>query len=330
MKDQSPRLTISARHEVWPLKNPFVISRGAKTAANVVVATVSDGTYSGSGEAVPYARYGETVEGVIAAIEGAQFYDRANLQKQLPPGAARNALDCALWDLEAKQRQTTVASQAGVSVLKPLLTAFTLSLGAPADMAAAARAVPHLPLLKLKLGGEGDPERMLAVRAARPDARIMADANEAWTLDMLLPFLQAATDAHVELIEQPLPADNDGALLGLPWPHAIAICADESVHTAADLANLGHRYSAVNIKLDKAGGLTAACDLVRAARSQNFKVMIGSMVASSLAVAPAFILAQHADWVDLDGPLLLAQDRAPGFSIHNGMMSPPASGLWGA
>ncbi len=329
MKDQRPRLNISARHEVWPLKNPFVISRGAKTAANVVVATVSDGTHTGRGESVPYAHYGETVEGVIAAIEGAQFYDRMDLQKQLPPGAARNALDCALWDLEAKQQGTTVADWAGGGPLLPLLTAFTLSLGTPAELAAAARAVPHLPLLKLKLGGEGDPERMLAVRAARPDARLIVDANEAWTPDMLIPFLQAAASAGVELIEQPLPAGNDDALLGLPRPHKIAICADESVHTAADLPKLGLRYSAVNIKLDKAGGLTAANDLLQAARNQNFKVMIGSMVATSLAVAPAFILAQHADWVDLDGPLLLAQDRAPGFSIHNGMMSPPAGGLWG-
>ena len=209
MKDQSPKLAISARHEVWPLKTPFVISRGTKTAANVVVATVSDGTHTGRGESVPYARYGETVAGVIAAIEGAQFYDRLDLQKQLPPGAARNALDCALWELEAKQNRTSVSSCADFGIQRPLLTAFTLSLGTPANMAAAARAVPQLPLLKLKLGGAGDPERMLAVRAARPDARILADANEAWTPDMMMPFMQAAADAGIEMIEQPFTSKSE-------------------------------------------------------------------------------------------------------------------------
>jgi L-Ala-D/L-Glu epimerase len=327
--DHITPLTVSARQEAWPLKNPFVISRGSKTVADVVVATVTDGVHIGRGEAVPYARYGETVQGVIAAIEGAKFGDRLELQGVLPPGAARNALDCAMWELEAKKNHTTVASRAGNGTTPPLLTAFTLSLGTPAEMAASARAVPHLPLLKLKLGGAGDPDRMRAVRAARPDARLMVDANESWTPDMLHPFLAAARETHIELIEQPLPVGKDDVLLDLPIPHDIIICADESVHTVADLPKLGFRYSAINIKLDKAGGLTAAYDLWRAAKQQSFKTMVGSMVSTSLAVAPAFILAQDADWVDLDGPLLLAQDRVPGFSSHNGIMSPPDDGLWG-
>lgn len=329
MKDQSPPLVINARHEVWPLRSAFVISRGSKTAADVVVATVSDGTHTGRGEAVPYARYGETVEDVIAAIEAAKFTDRIGLQRQLPPGAARNALDCALWELEAKQSRTTVAGMAGKGALRPLLTAFTLSLGTPEAMADAARAVANLPLLKLKLGGAGDPDRMRAVRQARPDVRLMVDANEAWTPDMLGVFLAAARETNIELIEQPLAAGADDALLDLPRPHDIIICADESVHTVADLPKLGFRYSAINIKLDKAGGLTAAYDLWRAACNQGFKTMVGSMVSTSLAVAPAFILAQDADWVDLDGPLLLAKDRVPGFTIQNGIMRPPEEGLWG-
>ena len=331
--DQAHSLTVSAQHDVWPLKQPFVISRGSKSVADVVVATITDGRHTGRAEAVPYGRYGETVENVLAAIRSARLTDRHALQRQMPAGAARNALDCALWDLEAKQRATTVArlASAGLSTgtLRPLLTAFTISLAAPSDMAAAARAVPGLPLLKLKLGGDGDPERMRAVRAARPDARLMADANEAWTADMLHPFLAAAANASIELIEQPLPAGADDALLSLPQPHKIMICADESVHTADDLPKLGSRYSAVNIKLDKAGGLTAARDLWQAASAQGFKTMIGSMVSSSLAVAPAFILAQQADWVDLDGPLLLAQDRPHGFVINAGVMSPPSEELWG-
>jgi L-Ala-D/L-Glu epimerase len=329
LKDHITPLTVRARHEVWPLKNTFVISRGSKTVADVVVATVTDGVYTGRGESVPYARYGETVQGVIEQVLHAHFEDHQSVQTALPPGAARNALDCAMWELYAKQRHTTVASQAGNGVTRPLLTAFTLSLGTPAEMAAAASAVPHLPLLKLKLGGAGDPDRMRAVRQARPDARLMVDANESWTPDMLHPFLATARETRIELIEQPLPVGQDDILLDLPIPHDIIICADESVHTVADLPKLGFRYSAVNIKLDKAGGLSAAFDLWRAATQQSFKTMVGSMVSTSLAVAPAFILAQDADWVDLDGPLLLAKDRVPGFSIHNGIMSPPDEGLWG-
>jgi L-Ala-D/L-Glu epimerase len=321
-------LTIIAQRELWQLSEPFSISRGTKTAAEVVVAAISDGVHTGRGEAVPYARYGETVDGVLAAVTGLQIQDRTDLQSRLPAGAARSALDCALWDLEAKQQSVTAARLAGISLpLRPCLTAYTISLGTPDAMAAAARAVPHLPVLKLKLGGAGDIERLQSVRRARPDARLIADANEAWTADMLAEFLRAAEAVNIETVEQPLPAGADDALEGIA--SSIPICADESVHTAADLPRLRSRYQAVNIKLDKAGGLTAALDLCRAARAQDFKIMIGSMVSTSLGVAPAFLLAQDADWVDLDGPLLLKRDRSPGFVIGNGIIEPAAADLWG-
>jgi L-alanine-DL-glutamate epimerase-like enolase superfamily enzyme len=315
------------QRESWPLAQPFSISRGTKTTADVVVATITDGIHSGRGEAVPYARYGETIDGVISAVSGARFSDRTSLQDALPAGAARNALDCALWDFDAKRNGISAASRAGLLHLAPVLTAYTISLGTPDAMAAAARAVPHLPLLKLKLGGPGDAERLAAVRAARPEARLIADANEAWTPALLPELLAAAATAGIETIEQPLPADADAALEGLSA--AIPICADESVHTAADLPGLASRYGAVNIKLDKAGGLTEALELLRAAKSQGYRIMIGSMVSTSLGIAPAFLLAQGADWVDLDGPLLLKQDRKPGFVIESGIMSPPSADLWG-
>lgn len=319
--------TVEATRESWPLAQPFSISRGTKTTAEVVVATVSDGKYHGRGEAVPYVRYGESVDGVLAAIRSTHFASRQELQHALPPGAARNALDCALWDLEAKRSRRSAADTAGFGKLYSALTAYTISLGTPDAMAAAARAVPHLPLLKLKLGGAGDAERLAAVRAARPDARLIADANEAWTPDMLPALIAAAHAAGIETIEQPLPAGDDAALEGISA--RIPICADESVHTAADLPRLRNKYQAVNIKLDKAGGLTAALDLHSQAQASGFKIMVGSMVSTSLGVAPAFLLAQNADWVDLDGPLLLQQDRDGGFVIRDGFMSPATSNLWG-
>ncbi len=320
-------LHIEARRESWPLAKPFSISRGTKTTAEVIVASVSDGTHSGHGEAVPYSRYGESVEGVLEAVRGANFTSRLDLQRALPPGAARNALDCALWDLEAKRDKRAAAGKAGFGSLKPCLTAYTISLGTPDEMAAAARDVPHLPLLKLKLGGLGDAQRLAAVHAARPDARLIADANEAWTAALLPELIAAAEAARVETIEQPLPAGADAALEGVST--TIPICADESVHTSADLPHLRARYQAVNIKLDKAGGLTAALELHDLARQQGFKIMVGSMVSTSLGVAPAFLLAQDADWVDLDGPLLLKHDRDGGFTIRDGLMVPAPAGLWG-
>ncbi len=325
-------LALSVSIDRFPLKVPFVISRGAKTEATVVAVTLTDGAAAGRGECTPYARYGETPASVAAAIEtlsGAPeaLTSRAALADALAAGAARNALDCALWDLEAKASGVAAAQRAGVGPVGGVETCFTLSLDAPEAMAAAAGAAGAHRLLKLKLGGDGDMERMAAVRQARPDARLVADANEAWTEDMLGPFLAAAAEAGFELIEQPLPADADGMLEGLQ--HSVPVCADESAHTRADLAEVRHRYEAVNIKLDKAGGLTEAMAMAEAARAAGLKVMVGSMVATSLSVAPAFLLAQGADWVDLDGPLLLARDREPSVRFEAGLLYPPPARLWG-
>lgn len=319
---------VEANAETWPLAKPFVIARGTKTQAHIIVAHVAGGGYSGRGEAVPYARYEETVEGALRALRDLHGpLTRARLPELLPAGAARNALDCALWDLEAKRAGKRAWDLAGIPAPEPVMTCYTLSLGHPAQMAADAKAVPHLALLKLKLGGDGDPERLAAVRAARPDARLVADANEAWTPEQLGPFLAAAAAAGVELIEQPLPAGADEALAKVK--RAVPVCADESAHTAADLPSLAGRYDAVNIKLDKSGGLTEALAMAQAATALGFKIMVGSMVATSLAAAPALLLAPYADWVDLDGPLLLARDRHPALIIKNGWISPPAPELWG-
>jgi len=319
---------IEAAAETWPLAQPFVIARGAKVEAHVIVAHVTDGQAMGRGEAVPYARYGETVEASLAALRALSGpLDRARIAGLLPAGAARNALDCALWDLEAKRAKKRAWEIAGLEAPRPALTAYTLSLDTPDAMAAAARKVPRLKLLKLKLGGAGDPERMAAVRAARPDARLIADANEAWPPQMLASFLDAAARSGFELIEQPLPEASDALLASVP--HPLPVCADESAHTSADLDRLAARYDAVNIKLDKAGGLTEALAMARGARERGLKIMAGSMVATSLAAAPALLLADMAHWVDLDGPLLLARDRAPGLTIEAGIISPPPPELWG-
>ncbi len=320
-------LEIGAAAESWALAEPFVISRGVKTAADVVVVTVVREGAMGRGEAVPYARYGETVEAVLSAVRHARFSGAHDLQSCLPAGAARNAVDCALWDLQAKASGRPVHELAELPPPKPVETCFTLSLGTPDAMAAKARSVPHLKLLKLKLGGAGDAERMAAVRAARPDARLVADANEAWTPDMLAPLLAVAAEERFEVIEQPLPADKDSILEGMP--RVVPICADESLHTRAELAQVARRYDAVNIKLDKAGGLTEALRLKQEAKRAGLQIMVGCMVATSLAMAPALLLAQGARWVDLDGPLLLARDREHGLRIENGWIEPPSRALWG-
>lgn len=322
------RLTIEAAIESWPLAADFVISRGAKREAQVVVATVSDGQFFGRGECVPYPRYGQTPEETLASIKAADpSLDRSRLQHELPAGAARNALDCALWDLEAKRSGRPVAELAGLGELSPVLTCYTLSLDTPEAMAVAARAVPNLPLLKLKLGKPGDADRMRAVRQARPDARLVADANEGWQEADLPQLLAVAAENRLELIEQPLPADNDAALARLSRP--VPVCADESAHTTDGLAALRDRYDAVNIKLDKTGGLTEALRMAREARRLDFRIMAGCMVATSLAMAPAVLVAQLADWADLDGPLLLSRDREWGLQIRDGVISPPDSRLWG-
>jgi L-alanine-DL-glutamate epimerase-like enolase superfamily enzyme len=272
------------------------------------------------------------VEGVAATIEAcadalAGGLNRAELAALLPAGAARNALDCALWDLEAKRSGKSAASLAGVSALRPVLTAYTLSLDTPEAMAATAREASTYPLLKLKLGGAGDRERLAAVRAAAPHARLIADANEAWQPQETESLLAIAAEVGVELIEQPLPAGKDALLAEIA--HPVPICADESVHDRDSLESIARRYDAVNIKLDKTGGLTEALLAAERARALGVKIMVGSMVATSLAMAPALVLAQDADWVDLDGPLLLERDRAPGLRYDGAMIFPPSSELWG-
>jgi L-alanine-DL-glutamate epimerase-like enolase superfamily enzyme len=322
-------LKVEVAIETWPIAGEFVISRGAKREAVVVVAEAGDGACAGRGECCPYARYGETVEGVAAAIAGLGHVsaDRSELMQRLPAGAARNAVDCALWDWEAKRSGDRAAVVAGLPALRPVTTAYSLSLASAEAMAAKAASVPSLPLLKLKLGGDGDAERLRAVRRARPDARLIADANEAWTPALLPGLMAVAAEVGLEVVEQPLPAGADTALAGIA--HRVPVCADESVHTRADLAGLATRYDAVNIKLDKAGGLTEALALAAEARAAGLRIMVGCMVATSLAMAPALLLAQDADWVDLDGPLLLARDRRPGLVYEGAVVHPPLPELWG-
>jgi L-Ala-D/L-Glu epimerase len=320
-------LMVSARIERWPIDGTFAIARGAKIEAVVIVVELTDGQITGRGECVPYARYGETPESVMAQVRGAYAADRAELRTALAPGAARNGLDCAMWDFEAKSSGSSVAAMAGAMPLQPLLTAYTISLDKPEAMAARAAASSSYPLLKLKLGADGDDERLHAIREARPDARLIVDVNEGWRRGNIAARLTLCAELGVEVVEQPLPVDIDAILEELPKP--VPVCADESVHVAADVARLARRYEAVNIKLDKAGGLTEALAMLDAARAVGLKVMVGCMVSTSLAMAPALILAQNADWVDLDGPLLLKQDRKPGLSYVGAFIRPPSSALWG-
>ncbi len=325
-------LRLKVEVERWPIRGSFTISRGSKQEAMVVVASVSDGLNTGRGECVPYARYGESVKGVAGAIEACRpkiegGLSRDDLQALLPAGAARNALDCALWDLEAKRSGQSAARLARLAAPHPVTTAFTISLGTPEAMAAQARAAAAYPLLKLKLGATGDEERLAAVREAAPRARLIVDANEAWSPYEIKWLLGAAAQAGVELVEQPLPADHDFLLASIN--RAVPVCADESTHSRAGLYGLTSRYDAVNIKLDKTGGLTEALAMKIEARALGLKVMAGCMVATSLAMAPALLLAQDADWVDLDGPLLLERDREPGLHYEGATISPPPSELWG-
>ena len=330
MAPHPQRLSVSRR--AWPLAQPFVISRGSRTTAEVVVAELHDGDSHGRGECVPYPRYGESVDSVVAALEamkGAVFsgLNRDSLQRAMPPGAARNALDAAFWDIEAKRAYSSAAQLAGIGPLKPLVTAYTLSLDTPERMGAAAAAQKARPLLKLKLTGDGDLERVQAVRENAPASRLIVDANEGWTPQQCAELMPELAKFGVELIEQPLPADNDDALAELP--HPIPICADESCHTAADLDRLVGKYDAVNIKLDKTGGLTEALSLAAAARERGFSIMVGCMIGTSLAMAPAVLLAQQASVVDLDAPLLLAADRNQRLRYEGSVVYPPEPELWG-
>ncbi len=341
------RLLVRSRD--WPIAGEFRIARGAKSVAQLVEVEIEDAGHRGHGESVPYARYGETVPGVMAdaqrlrPVEGLsgpwlpRFDDGFDLTAArdpdgapygYAPGAARNALDCALWDLEAKRTNTPAWRLAGVPEPRPRQTAFTLSLADPRGMATSALAHADKPILKMKLAGDGrDTERVQAVRAARSDAQIIVDANEGFDLDGLKAFAPIAADCDIALIEQPLPADHDGALEGYACP--VPLCADESMHVAADLDGLAARYQAVNIKLDKTGGLTEALRAARHAQQLGLTVMVGCMVATSLAMAPAFLLESFAAFIDLDGPLLLDRDREPGIAYESALMHPPVRDLWG-
>jgi L-Ala-D/L-Glu epimerase / N-acetyl-D-glutamate racemase len=330
MAPSPQRLSVARR--AWPLARPFAISRGSKTTAEVVIAEIFDGDFRGRGECVPYTRYGESVDSVIRALEemrGAVFsgLDRKELQQAMPPGAARNALDAAFWDLDAKRDNRRAADIAGIGMLKPLVTAYTLSLDSPERMGEAAAAQRTRPLLKLKVTGDGDVERVRAVRRAAPAARLIVDANEGWRTRHLTEVMPALAELGVELIEQPLPADDDEALSRVP--HPIPVCADEACHTRADLDRLAGKYEVINIKLDKAGGLTEALGLAAEARARGFTIMVGCMIGSSLALAPAVLVAQHAAVVDLDAPLLLAHDRVPGLHYEGSTLYPPEPALWG-
>ncbi len=330
-----PRLSV--RHETWPLAGSFTISRGSRTTAEPVVVELSvaenDGrAATGRGECVPYARYGETVDGVIAAIEGLRAriedgLDRTGLQALLPPGAARNALDCAYWDLAAKRAGQPVWRLCGLSPPEPVTTAYTLSLDTPEAMGRAAAVHAARPLLKLKLAGPDDLARVEAVRANAPGTRLIVDANEGWSLDDYVALAPKLARLGVVLIEQPLPAGQDMALAGLRRP--VPVCADESCHATESLAELTGRYDAVNIKLDKTGGLTEALELKQAALAQGYQIMVGCMLATSLAMAPAVLVAQGAAFVDLDGPLLLKRDRPEGLRYDGSSLHPPEPALWG-
>ncbi len=325
-------LHFECHEESWPIAGTFTIARGSKTTAQVVVVKLSDGNHQGHGEAVPYARYNETVEATLTALQNA----KAKIEKGISrnaianlalPYAARNALDCALWDLEAKQQNLPAWQLAGLPPPLPVTTAYTLSLDTPENMARAASSVANRPLLKLKLGRDGDAERLLAVRRAAPDARLIVDANEGWTPENLNDMLRHCKSVDVELVEQPLPAAADDALRGVA--RDLLICADESAHGPDNLPDLMGKYDAINIKLDKTGGLTPALGLAKAAKAANLKIMVGCMLATSLAMAPAFLLASFADYMDLDGPLLLQRDRHPAIQYRGSLMQPPPPALWG-
>lgn len=314
--------------EDFPLARAFTISRGSRTEARVLTVAATQGGLRGWGECVPYARYGETLESVAAQVAALQTpLTRADLAAALPPGAARNAVDCALWDLEAKQAGRPVWALAGLGAPEPQITAFTLSLEDPAAMRAQAALNAHRPLLKVKLGGSGDMARIEAVRAGAPGARIVVDANEGWSADEYAALAPALLRLGVEMVEQPLPAGADEALAEMARP--LPVCADESCHDRASLAGLRGKYDMVNVKLDKTGGLTEALALRDAARAAGLGVMVGCMVGSSLAMAPAVLVAQGAAVTDLDGPLLLARDRAPALRYDARGVHPASPELWG-
>lgn len=324
--------TLHAQHDRFALTRPFRIARGVKTAADVITVTLTEGSDRGRGEGVPYARYGESVESALAAIQEVRApveggADREALLALLPPGAARNALDCALWDLEARRSGRAVAELLGLPAEGPLVSALTIGIDSPEAMAREAARLAAAPLLKVKVDGDDPAARIRAVRAAAPRARLIVDPNESWDEALARTMQPVLAEAGIALLEQPVPAGKDAWLEG--FEPAVPICADEAVHVAADLDRIERRYQAVNVKLDKAGGLTAAIELARAARSRGLGLMTGCMVGSSLSIAPALHVARLSDFADLDGPLWLREDRAGGVSDHDGRLAPPVSGFWG-
>jgi L-alanine-DL-glutamate epimerase-like enolase superfamily enzyme len=330
MAPHPQRLTVTRR--AWPLARPCATAHGIQTTADTVVAEISDGDSRGRGEGVPLWRYGESIDSVVATLDAIKSavvsgLNRETLQHALPPGAARNALDCAFWDIDAMRAYTSVAELAGLGAVTPVVTAFTLALDTPDKMADLAAANRARPLLKLLLGGDGDVERVRAVRRAVPASRLIVDANESWNETQLREFMPALVDFRVELIEQPLPAGADDALARLG--HLIPLCADESCRTLADLDRLDAKYEAVNIKLDKAGGLTEALALAAEAKRRGFRIMADGVIGTSLGIAPALLIAQQAEIVDLDGPLHLASDRVPGLHYHGSTIQPPDGNFWG-
>lgn len=321
-------MQIDVGRDVFRLAQVFTISRGSRTEAQVLTVRITSGGVTGWGECVPYARYGETLDSVEAQIRGLDGdLSRAGLMEMLPAGAARNAVDCALWDLEAKATGKRVWELAGLPAPGPEITAYTLSLDTPEAMRSQAAQNAHRPLLKIKLGTPDDMARLEAVRAGAPGAKIIVDANEGWSADVYADLAPHLVRLGVALVEQPLPAGQDEALLGMARP--VPVCADESCHDRASLPGLKGKYDVVNIKLDKTGGLTEALALRDAALSEGYRVMVGCMVGSSLAMAPAVLVAQGAEVVDLDGPLLLAEDRVPALEYDEMGVHPSTKELWG-
>ena len=321
-------MRIEVTPDVFKLAQVFTISRGSRTEAKVLTVRITDGGVTGWGECVPYARYGETLESVTAEIEALSGrVTRAGLYDLLPAGAARNAVDCALWDLEAKQAGKRVWELAGLAAPKPQITAYTLSLAEPAEMQAQAAKNAFRPLLKIKLGTPDDMARLEAVRAGAPESTIIVDANEGWSADVYADLAPHLVRLGVALVEQPLPAGEDDALIGMARP--VPVCADESAHDCNSLPALKGKYDVVNIKMDKTGGLTEALKLRGAAQAEGYGVMVGCMVGSSLAMAPAFVVAQGVQFVDLDGPLLLGEDRPTPLKFDAKGVHAPAAKLWG-
>ena len=321
-------LQVSVKHEKFRLREVFTIARGSRELADVLTVSVSNGNLTGRGECVPYSRYGESIESVTHQIQSLPYeFDRAKLQELLPAGAARNAVDCALWDLEAKQKGKRVWDLIGVPAPEPVVTAFTISLASPDQMRASAKKHSDRPLLKIKLGTPDDMPRLEAVRVGAPNSQIIVDANEGWSADVYRELAPHLMGLGVTMVEQPLPAGDDELLGEIDRP--LPVCADESCHDTSSLPDLAGKYDMINIKLDKTGGLTEALKLKKKALKEGYKLMVGCMVGSSLAMAPATIIAQGADIVDLDGPLLLAEDREKPLKFNEKGVHPPTKELWG-